>query len=138
MCVIIIHAKKKYACAQLYFSVVLFHNVTVRAWLDTCVFYYIMMSAFQTCFFSDLVTLLSVFNRIKVLDVNWRWEKTQEGGLNCVGFFFFFSYSSDVQLLKWCSDTKLQQIKTEREREREREREKRHKAIIQVPSTNRK
>jgi len=34
--------------------------------------------------------------------------------------------------------TRLQQIKTEREREREREKEERHKAIIQVPSTNRK
>jgi len=32
----------------------------------------------------------------------------------------------------------MQRIKTEREREREREKEEKHKAIIQVPSTNRK
>lgn len=39
MCVITIPCNnKKYACAQLYFSVVLFHNITVRYDWILCVF----------------------------------------------------------------------------------------------------
>jgi len=56
-------------------------------------------------------------------------RKTQEGGLNCVSFFFVFSKvrtqtkNSYKQLLKWCSELKMQRIRTERKRE------ERHKAI---------
>jgi len=93
----------------------------------------------------DLQYLESVMVKMNFLTlwrkwiVEWRWmkvRKIQEGGLNCVGFFFFFSYWSywsealkksfwsDVQILN-AADKNL-------------ERKERHKAIIQVPSTNRK
>jgi len=80
----------------------------------------------------NIILFASIFPNLEVLDLSywkdvskesisqvlkccskiWRWEKHKEGGLNFVGFFFFFSYWShlseavSVQLLKWCSDTK--------------------------------
>ena len=45
-----------------------------------------------------------------------------------------YNFWSDVQILNAADKNR----EREKEREREREREERHKAIIQVPSTNRK
>ena len=74
---------------------------------------------------SWIVTLLSVLNRTKALDTNWRWEKHKKRGLNCVGFFFFFSYWSH-----WWEAVRVHlltdvQILNAADKNRERERERR-------------
>ena len=74
---------------------------------------------------------------------NWRWEKHKKGGWIV---FTFSSFSptevtdqKQIEFNFWSDNQNLNVAdKIEREREREREREERHKAIIQVPSTNRK
>jgi len=79
--------------------------------------------------------------------VKWRWykillkvRKTQEGGVGGWIVFAFSSFSpTEVTVQKqidfsfWSDNQNLNAVDKNRE-----EREERHKAIIQVPSTNRK